>query len=94
MAATNPSAAAQQFDAPRTEEGEREQRVEREERDARDDREQDVPMAPSDVDDDRWTSDAGTFTGAGRDEDDDSDSPRRPCRQRSACATISAGNSA
>ncbi|NJD26520.1 MAG: RNA polymerase factor sigma-54 [Betaproteobacteria bacterium] len=24
-----------------------------------------------DIDDDRWTSDAGTFTGAGRDEDDD-----------------------
>ncbi|KXB29658.1 RNA polymerase sigma-54 factor [Dechloromonas denitrificans] len=71
---TESFAAAQQFDAPRTEEGEREQRVEREERDARDDREQDVPMTPSDVDDDRWTSDAGTFTGAGRDEDDDSDS--------------------
>jgi RNA polymerase sigma-54 factor len=29
--------------------------------------------APGDVDDDRWTSDAGTFTGAGRDEDDDGD---------------------
>jgi RNA polymerase sigma-54 factor len=28
---------------------------------------------PPDVDDDRWTSDAGTFSGAGRDEDDDSD---------------------
>ena len=28
---------------------------------------------PPDVDDDRWTTDAGTFTGAGRDEDDDSD---------------------
>ena len=67
-------ASAQQFDAPRSEEGEREQRVEREERDAREEREQDVPMTPSDVDDDRWTSDAGTFTGAGRDEDDDSDS--------------------
>jgi RNA polymerase sigma-54 factor len=26
---------------------------------------------PGDIDDDRWTSDAGTFTGAGRDEDDD-----------------------
>jgi RNA polymerase sigma-54 factor len=65
---------AQQFDSPQTSEGEREQRVEREERDARDDREQDVPSAPSDVDDDRWASDAGTFTGAGRDEDDDSDS--------------------
>ena len=28
---------------------------------------------PPDVDDDRWTTDAGTYTGAGRDEDDDSD---------------------
>ena len=67
-------AGAQQFDSPQTSEGEREQKVEREERDARDDREQDVPSAPSDVDDDRWSSDAGTFTGVGRDEDDDSDS--------------------
>jgi len=66
--------AAQQFDAPQTSEGEREQRVEREEQDARDVREQDVPSTPTDVDDDRWSSDAGTFTGAGRDEDDDSDS--------------------
>ena len=65
---------AQQFDSPQTTEGEREQRAEREEQDARDDREQDVPSPPSDVDDDRWASDAGTFTGAGRDEDDDSDS--------------------
>ncbi len=32
-----------------------------------------LPQAPSDVDDDRWSSDAGTYTGAGRDEDDDSD---------------------
>uniref|UniRef100_Q477V6 RNA polymerase sigma-54 factor n=1 Tax=Dechloromonas aromatica (strain RCB) TaxID=159087 RepID=Q477V6_DECAR len=66
--------AAQQFDAPQSNEGEREQKVEREERDAREEREQDVPSAPSEVDDDRWASDAGTFTGAGRDEDDDSDS--------------------
>ena len=65
---------AQQFDSPQTSEGEREQRVEREEQDARDVREQDVPSTPTDVDDDRWSSDAGTFTGAGRDEDDDSDS--------------------
>ena len=71
---TETFSSAQQFDAPQTTEGEREQRVEREERDARDDREQDVPSAPSDVDDDRWAADAGTFTGAGRDEDDDSDS--------------------
>ena len=64
---------AQQFDAPRSEAVERTEHDEREERDARDDREQAVPSAPSGVDDDRWTSDAGTFTGAGRDEDDDSD---------------------
>ena len=64
---------AQQFDAPRTEAAERTEHDEREERDARDDREQAVPSAPSGVDDDRWTSDAGTFTGAGRDDDDDSD---------------------
>jgi RNA polymerase sigma-54 factor len=64
---------AQQFDSPQTSDGEREQRVEREERDAREEREKDVPTAPSDVDDDRWASDAGTFTGAGRDDDDDSD---------------------
>ena len=66
-------AGAQQFDAPRSEAAERSDHDEREERDARDDREQAVPAAPSGVDDDRWTSDAGTFTGAGRDEDDDSD---------------------
>lgn len=65
---------AQQFDSPQSATSEREQREERDERDARDDREQEVPSAPSDVDDDRWSSDAGTFTGAGRDEDDDSDS--------------------
>ena len=64
---------AQQFDAPRSEAVERTEHDEREERDARDDREQAVPSAPSGVDDDPWTSDAGTFTGAGRDEDDDSD---------------------
>lgn len=66
-------AAAQQFDAPRSDTVERADHDEREERDARDDREQAIPAAPSDVDDDRWSSDAGTFTGAGRDEDDDSD---------------------
>ena len=65
--------AAQQFDSPKTGEAEREERAERDEQDVRDEREQDVPAAPADVDDDRWASDAGTFTGAGRDEDDDSD---------------------
>ncbi len=67
-------AAAQQFDAPRSEAGERAESTEREERDARDDRELSAPASPSDVDDDRWSSDAGTFTGAGRDEEDDNDS--------------------
>ena len=66
-------AAAQQFDAPRSDAAERADHDERAERDARDDREMEVPAAPSDVDDDRWSSDAGTFTGAGRDDDDDSD---------------------
>jgi len=70
---TETYSAAQQFDAPKSPEAEREQRTEHEERDAREEREQEVPSAPSDVDDDRWSSDAGTFTGAGRDEDDDSD---------------------
>ena len=41
---------------------------------ARETRELEVPSTPTDIDDDRWTSDAGTFTGAGRDEDDDNDS--------------------
>ncbi|HQR58021.1 MAG TPA: RNA polymerase factor sigma-54 [Azonexus sp.] len=66
-------ASAQQYDAPRSDADERADRNEREERDARDDRELAAPGAPSDVDDDRWNSDAGTFTGAGRDDDDDSD---------------------
>ena len=66
-------ASAQQFDAPRSDAVERADHDEREERDARDDRELAAPGAPSDVDDDRWSSDAGTFTGAGRDDDDDSD---------------------
>ncbi|WP_412478366.1 RNA polymerase factor sigma-54 [Azonexus sp. IMCC34839] len=64
-------AGAQQFDSPRTNENERER--ESEERTPSEDREQEIPSSPSEVDDDRWTSDAGTFTGAGRDEDDDSD---------------------
>ena len=66
-------ASAQQYDAPRSDADERADHDEREERDARDDRELAAPGAPSDVDDDRWNSDAGTFTGAGRDDDDDSD---------------------
>jgi len=66
--------AAQQFDSPsnevtRTEPAEEREREPREERD-----QQEIPSSPSEVDDDRWASDAGTFTGAGRDENDDSDS--------------------
>ena len=63
-------ASAQQFDSPRNEETRSEAS---EEREPREEREGEVPSSPSEVDDDRWTSDAGTFTGAGRDEDDDSD---------------------
>ncbi len=66
-------ASAQQFDAPRSEAAERADHDEREERDVRDDREMTAPGAAQDVDDDRWNSDAGTFTGAGRDDDDDGD---------------------
>lgn len=64
-------AGAQQFDSPRNEETRSEGSEEREPREERD---SEPPASPSEVDDDRWTSDAGTFTGAGRDEDDDSDS--------------------
>ena len=64
---------AQQFDAPRSDAVERSDHEEREERDLRDDREHAIPTAPSDVDDDRWAADAGTFTGAGRDEGDEGD---------------------
>ena len=70
---TDSYASAQQFDAPRSDAAERTEHDEREERDAREERELAMPSTPSDVDDDRFTSDAGTFTGAGRDEDDDSD---------------------
>ncbi|WP_150428391.1 RNA polymerase factor sigma-54 [Dechloromonas sp. CZR5] len=62
---------AQQFDSPRNEESRSESS---EEREPREEREAEPPSSPSEVDDDRWASDAGTFTGAGRDEDDDSDS--------------------
>ena len=63
-------AGAQAFDAPVAEK----ERGEAPESEARDEREGEMPGAsPSDVDDDRWTSDAGTYSGAGRDDDDDSD---------------------
>lgn len=65
--------AAQQFDSPtnettRSEPSEERERESHEERD-----QQEVPSSPSEVDDDRWASDAGTFTGGGRDGDDDND---------------------
>ena len=63
-------ASAQQFDAPRAD-GERER--EKEEPAGNEEREGELPASPADVDDDRWSSDAGTYSGAGRDEDDDSD---------------------
>ncbi len=66
-------ASAQQFDAPRSDATEGADHDEREERDARDDREMAAPGASQDVDDDRWSSDAGTFSGSGRDDDDDGD---------------------
>ncbi|MDR2838465.1 MAG: RNA polymerase factor sigma-54 [Azonexus sp.] len=65
-------AAAQQFNSPEGAGSERESAA-HEERQNRDEHESEAPSAPAEVDDDRWTSDAGTFTGAGRDEDDDSD---------------------
>jgi RNA polymerase sigma-54 factor len=61
-------ASAQQFDSPSTSTAK-----ERDEAPTRDEHDGEAPSAPADVDDDRWTSDAGTFSGAGRDEDDDSD---------------------
>ena len=63
---------AQQFDSPANSETRQESSAS-EDRDSREDRDSEPPASPSEIDDDRWTSDAGTFTGAGRDEDDDSD---------------------
>jgi RNA polymerase sigma-54 factor len=64
--------AAQQFDSPARADGEREAPG-AETGESHGEREPEAPTSPSEVDDDRWSSDAGTFTGAGRDEDDDSD---------------------
>ena len=63
-------ASAQQFDSP-----DASGKAEREEPAGAtsEERDSDLPQTPSDVDDDRWSSDAGTFTGAGRDDDDDGD---------------------
>ncbi|MDR0776599.1 MAG: RNA polymerase factor sigma-54 [Azonexus sp.] len=66
--------AAQQFDSPSRADGEHEAPgAERVDGESYAEREPEAPVSPSEVDDDRWSSDAGTFTGAGRDEDDDSD---------------------
>ncbi|HMV22493.1 MAG TPA: RNA polymerase factor sigma-54, partial [Rhodocyclaceae bacterium] len=51
----------------------REAPAEREEGESDRDTAVEAPEPPPGGDDDRWASDAGTFTGAGRDEDDDSD---------------------
>jgi len=64
--------AAQQFDSPSRADDAR-NGGSGDDRDSHAEREPELPLSPSDVDDDRWSSDAGTFTGAGRDEDDDSD---------------------
>ncbi|MFV5212269.1 RNA polymerase factor sigma-54 [Azonexus caeni] len=66
---TESYAAAQQFDSPdKTSQTDNTAAPE-----SREDVQGEPPMTPDDVDDDRWSSDAGTFTGAGRDEDDDTD---------------------
>ncbi|OMG56075.1 RNA polymerase factor sigma-54 [Azonexus hydrophilus] len=75
---TESYAAAQQFDSP-----EKSSNADAPQAESHEDVQGEPPMTPSDVDDDRWSSDAGTFTGAGRDEDDDSDA------QDSHAATIS-----
>ena len=63
-------AGAQQFDSPaNTSERTAEERPSSDDRD-----QQEVPSSPSEVDDDRWTSDAGSFSGAGRDDDDEGES--------------------
>ncbi len=64
-------ASAQQFDSPQAKEGERQH--EESATSNNDEREGEAPEAPSEIDDDRWSSDAGTYTGAGRDDDDDND---------------------
>ncbi|MCE1182762.1 MAG: RNA polymerase factor sigma-54 [Rhodocyclales bacterium] len=64
-------ASAQQFDSPQGKESERQH--EESPTSSNDEREGEAPEAPSEIDDDRWSSDAGTYTGAGRDDDDDND---------------------
>ncbi|WP_234083539.1 RNA polymerase factor sigma-54 [Azonexus sp. R2A61] len=63
---------AQQFDSPASN-NEREREREEPTGAQADDRDGEAPATPSEIDDDRWTSDAGTYSGAGRDDDDDSD---------------------
>ncbi|MCL2345044.1 MAG: RNA polymerase factor sigma-54 [Desulfobulbus sp.] len=72
--ATENYSAAQQFDSPNSSSrADSERETSTGERESRDEREPEAPVSPAEVDDDRWSSDAGTFTGAGRDEDDDTD---------------------
>ena len=65
---TESYASAQQFDSP-----DKSSSTDAPQAENHEDVQGEPPMTPGDVDDDRWSSDAGTFTGAGRDEDDDSD---------------------
>ena len=65
-------ASAQQFDSPANSES-RQEPPAGEAQEAREEHDGELPAAPSEIDDERWTSDAGTYTGAGRDEDDDRD---------------------
>ena len=73
-------AGAQQFDSPTTPISTQETVRDP---DTRDDVQSEPPLPPGEVDDDRWTSDAGTYSGAGRDGEEDSDP------QDSHAATIS-----
>ena len=67
------SSAGEASDRPTPSSENRESDGERErEREERDESASEMPDYQGD--DDRWTSDAGTYSGAGRDEDDDSDS--------------------
>ena len=61
---------ASRDEKPRDQQANEEREKESEPREAGDSFE---PMLGGGEDDDRWSSDAGTYTGAGRDEDDDSD---------------------
>jgi len=66
-------AGAQAFDSPFKQQESGSEEARSEAPPAGEERDGEAPASPADVDDDRWSSDAGTYSGAGRDEDDDSD---------------------